>query len=84
VEASVRFLSVEPLLDDLGSIGLAGIHWIVVGGESGIKARPTREAWVGNVKEQADAANVAVFFKRWGAIGPDGIRRNKKANGCLF
>lgn len=84
VAAHVRFLSVEPLLEDLGLLDLRGIHWVVVGGESGHKARPMREEWVANVKEQADAAGVAFFFKQWGGWGSDGVKRNKKANGRMF
>jgi protein gp37 len=81
VDASIRFLSVEPLLQDLGRIDLRGIHWVIVGGESGAKARPMREAWAENVRTQAAAQGVAFFFKQWGAWGPDGVRRNKKRNG---
>jgi protein gp37 len=84
VDARIRFLSVEPLLEDLGRIDLCGIHWIIVGGESGHKARPMREEWVANVKEQADAAGAAFFFKQWGGWGADGVKRHKKANGRIF
>ena len=81
IKAKVRFLSVEPLLEDIGKIKLRGIHWVIVGGESGKGARPMRAAWVENVKKQCSAAKVHFFFKQWGAWGPDGIRRSKKANG---
>ena len=81
VSASVRFLSVEPLLEDLGEMDLSAMHWVIVGGESGRKARPMREAWALNVQEQCEAAGVAFFFKQWGGWGADGVRRNKKANG---
>ncbi|MFP3637648.1 DUF5131 family protein [Paraburkholderia sp. SIMBA_054] len=84
VDAAVRFLSVEPLLEDLGAVDLSGIHWTIVGGESGPRARPMREAWVTNLKEQADRAGAAFFFKQWGSWGPDGVRRAKKANGRLL
>lgn len=84
VDARVRFLSVEPLLEDLGKFDLMGIHWVIVGGESGHKARPMRENWVENVKRQADEAGVAFFFKQWGGWGADGIKRHKKANGRVF
>lgn len=84
IDARVRFLSVEPLLEDLGNIDLTGIHWVIVGGESGPKARPMREDWVTRVKEQTDAAGAAFFFKQWGGWGVDGVRRHKKANGRLF
>lgn len=84
VKARIRFLSVEPLLEDVGEIDLTGIHWVIVGGESGHKARPMRPEWVENVKQQAENANVAFFFKQWGGWGVDGIRRDKKANGRLY
>lgn len=84
VDAHIRFLSVEPLLEDLGKLDLRGIHWVIVGGESGHKARPMREEWVAKVKEQADAADAAFFFKQWGGWGADGVKRHKKANGRIF
>lgn len=84
VDAAVRFLSIEPLLEDLGEIDLSRIHWVIVGGESGHKARPMQEAWVEGVKRQADRAGVAFFFKQWGGWGADGIKRHKKANGRVF
>ncbi len=64
--AAVRFLSVEPLLEDLGQINLAGIHWVIVGGESGHGARPMRHEWVRNIREQCQAAGIPFFFKQWG------------------
>lgn len=84
VRARIRFLSVEPLLEDVGQLDLAGIHWVIVGGESGAKARPMKPEWVNSIKRQADTASVAFFFKQWGGWGADGIRRHKKANGRLF
>jgi len=81
IDASVRFLSIEPLLEDLGPFDLAGVRWVIVGGESGPKARPMKPAWVDNIKQQCDAADVAFFFKQWGAWGADGERRSKSANG---
>ena len=80
-EAHVRFLSVEPLLEDIGTIDLRGIHWVIVGGESGAKARPMEPSWANNVRTQAIAQRVAFFFKQWGAWGPDGVCRDKKRNG---
>lgn len=77
IKASVRFLSVEPLLEDLGQIDLTDIQWVIVGGESGFKARPMREDWVARIKEQTDAAGAAFFFKQWGGWGSDGIKRHK-------
>lgn len=84
VPARVRFLSVEPLLEDLGPLDLDGIHWVIVGGESGPKARPMREAWALALRDQCEAAGVAFFFKQWGAWGQDGVRRAKHANGRLL
>jgi len=84
IDAKVRFLSVEPLLEDLGAIDLTGIQWVIVGGESGPKARPMRKEWVDGVKRQCDQAEVAFFFKQWGAWGVDGQRRSKKANGRKY
>lgn len=84
ISAQVRFLSVEPLLQDIGQIDLAGIHWVIVGGESGPKARPMKREWVDNVKQQCDRAGVAFFFKQWGAWGADGQRRSKKENGRRY
>jgi protein gp37 len=81
VEAAVRFLSIEPLLEDVGAINLAGIHWVIVGGESGHQARRMQPQWVKNVKRQCDIARVAFFFKQWGRFGPDGVARSKSANG---
>lgn len=84
VSASIRFLSVEPLLEDLGIMNLNGIHWVIVGGESGTKARPMLPAWVESVQNQAEVAGTAFFFKQWGAWGSDGRKRGKKANGRIF
>lgn len=81
VHAAVRFLSVEPLLEHIGTIDLSGIHWVIVGGESGAKARPMKQDWAESIQRQAQQQNVAFFFKQWGALGADGIRRGKKANG---
>jgi protein gp37 len=64
--AVVRFLSVEPLLEDLGEINLAGISWVIVGGESGPGARPLRKEWVLSLRGQCQAARVPFFFKQWG------------------
>lgn len=64
--ARVRFLSVEPLLEDLGAINLTGVSWVIVGGESGHRARPMQPDWVRNVQRQCLAASVPFFFKQWG------------------
>ena len=81
VPAKIRFLSVEPLLEDLGSFDLTGIHWVIVGGESGPGARPMKLAWLENVRRQCEAAGVAFFFKQWGGWGADGKKRAKRHNG---
>ncbi len=81
IKARTRFLSIEPLLEDLGKIRLAGIHWVIVGGESGFGARPMEEHWVTKLHGQCDKAGVDFFFKQWGAWGQDGVKRSKKANG---
>lgn len=84
VKAHIRFLSVEPLLEDLGKIDLTGIHWVIVGGESGPKARPMQPEWVESIRHQCDATGVAFFFKQWGGWGADGRKRSKKENGRLL
>lgn len=84
VDAQIRFLSVEPLLEDIGQLDLRDIHWVIVGGESGHRARPMKQEWLAGVKEQADEQGCAFFFKQWGGWGADGVRRDKKANGRLF
>ena len=66
--ARVRFLSIEPLLEDLGPVRLDGIHWAIVGGESGAKARPLERAWVTSLRDQCERAGVPFFFKQWGGI----------------
>ncbi len=84
INASIKFLSVEPLLEDIGKINLTGIDWVIVGGESGAKARPMKQEWALNVKKQCDEQNVAFFFKQWGTWGADGVRRSKKTNGRIL
>lgn len=81
IPAQTRFLSVEPLLEDLGIINLAGVHWVIVGGESGPKARPMQREWVEDIRVQCEEAGVAFFFKQWGGWGADGKKRAKKQNG---
>ena len=66
--ASVRFLSIEPLLEDLGRLNLEGISWVIVGGESGPGARPMQEAWALSIREQCETANIPFFFKQWGGV----------------
>ena len=72
--AAVRFLSVEPLIGPVGTLDLAGVHWVIVGGESGPGHRPMLEEWVEEVRDQCLEQRVAFFFKQWGGIRP-------KANG---
>jgi protein gp37 len=65
---AVAFLSVEPLLEDLGKVDLHGINWVIVGGESGPGARPMLPAWVRNIRTQCKTQGVAFFFKQWGGV----------------
>jgi len=81
LHASIRFLSIEPLLENLGQINLNGIHWVIVGGESGPHGRPMNPVWVSSIKRQCEDENIAFFFKQWGRWGADGQARNKRANG---
>ena len=71
--ALIRFLSIEPLLEDLGELNLEGISWVIVGGESGAGARPMDESWVLSIRDQCHAAGVPFFFKQWG-----GVRKKKQ------
>jgi protein gp37 len=71
--ARIRFLSIEPLLEDLGTINLEGISWVIVGGESGPGARPMDESWVVSIRDQCRAAGIPFFFKQWG-----GVRKKKR------
>ena len=77
VPAAIRFISFEPLLDDIGSVDLLGIDWAIVGGESGVTARPIQEEWVINLKQRCDEQKVLFYFKQWGG-------RNKKQAGRLL
>ncbi|MBA3362458.1 MAG: phage Gp37/Gp68 family protein [Acidimicrobiia bacterium] len=70
VPASVRFLSLEPLLGPLPFLDLGGIHWVIVGGESGPKARPMNPAWAEDIRDQCSRAAVPFFFKQWGGRTP--------------
>jgi protein gp37 len=64
--ARTRFLSIEPLLEDLGPVDLSGIHWVIVGGESGHGARPMERNWVISIRKQCRKNRVPFFFKQWG------------------
>jgi len=68
--AAVRFLSVEPLIGPIGEIDLSGIHWVIVGGESGPGARPMLIEWARDVRDRCKAAGVPFFFKQWGGLRP--------------
>lgn len=77
VPAQVRFLSLEPLLTDVPDLSLTGIHWVIVGGESGPKSRLIRRQWVRNIRDSCIESNVSFFFKQWGGV-------NKKASGRIL
>ena len=77
VPAALRFLSCEPLIGPIKAIPLEGIHWVIVGGESGPKSRPMKESWVESIKSQCEADGTAFFFKQWGGT-------QKKRNGRLL
>ncbi|AGP32151.1 DUF5131 family protein [Sorangium cellulosum] len=66
--AAIRFLSIEPLLENLGPIDLTGIHWVIVGGESGHRARPMKEEWVLSIQRQCQEQRIPFFFKQWGGV----------------
>lgn len=67
-QAAVSFLSIEPLLEDLGPFDISGIAWVIVGGESGPGARPMDPAWVLSVKQKCREGGIAFFFKQWGGV----------------
>ncbi len=69
-QAAVRFLSIEPLLERLHGLDLEGVHWVIVGGESGPGARPMEEDWVREIRDQCVAEGVPFFFKQWGGFRP--------------
>jgi protein gp37 len=77
VKAAVRFLSIEPLLGPMPRLQLQGIHWVIVGGESGPRARPVDPAWVRSIRDQCLRAKVPFFFKQWGGF-------QKKRNGRVL
>lgn len=83
VPASVRFLSCEPLLGPL-KLDLRGIHWVIVGGESGPRARPMSAEWARDIREQCEEASVAFFFKQWGAHNEAGERVGKGRAGRVL
>lgn len=82
VPASVRFLSCEPLIGPLDDLPLDGIHWVIVGGESGPGARPMSVEWVRSIREQCRKANVPFFFKQWGGVRKD--LTGRKLDGRIY
>jgi protein gp37 len=80
--ARVRFLSIEALLEDLGTVNLEGIHWVIVGGESGPGARPMLKEWVLSIRDQCRQANVPFFFKQWGGVRKSAAGR--ELDGCSY
>ncbi len=84
IDANIRFLSIEPLIQATGNLDLTNIHWVIVGGESGHKARPMNPEWAIDIQNQCDAQKTAFFFKQWGTWGADGVKRSKKANGRIL
>lgn len=84
IDAEIRFLSIEPLIGNVGKLDLTNIHWVIVGGESGHKARPMKPEWAIDIQKQCDQQNVSFFFKQWGTWGEDGVKRSKKANGRIL
>ncbi|MCI0376179.1 MAG: phage Gp37/Gp68 family protein [Gemmataceae bacterium] len=80
--ASMRFLSIEPLLEDLGAINLDGICWVIVGGESGPGSRPMEEAWVLTIRDQCRDGGVPFFFKQWG--GTRRTEAGRELEGCTY
>ena len=81
VPALIRFISFEPLIGSVGQVDLRDIHWAIVGGESGINARPIKEEWIDEIYRQCGRFGTAFFFKQWGTWGKDNKKRSKKANG---
>jgi protein gp37 len=82
VPAAVRFLSLEPLIGPLDALPLEGIHWAIVGGESGPRARPLRKEWVTSIFRQCRAARVPFFFKQWGGVRKD--LTGRELNGRIY
>jgi protein gp37 len=82
--SDIKFVSMEPLLEDLGNFDLTKINWVIVGGESGPKARQMKQEWVLNIKTHCELQGSHFFFKQWGVWGADGVKRSKKTNGRLL
>ena len=84
IDAYIRFVSFEPLIGQIGNLDLSEIHWCIVGGESGPKARLIKKEWVFEIFKQCKSQDISFFFKQWGTWGADEIKRNKKNNGRIF
>ena len=82
VPAAVRFLSLEPLIGPLHDLSLEGIHWVIVGGESGPHARPMQPEWVTSIFRRCRTAGVPFFFKQWGGVRKD--LTGRKLNGQTY
>lgn len=80
--AAVRFLSIEPLLEDIGRLDLTGIHWVIVGGESGPRARPMDQKWVLSIRDQCHEHRVPFFFKQWGGVQKS--KRGRELSGRTY
>jgi protein gp37 len=80
--ATIKFLSLEPLIEDLGEICLNGIDWVIVGGESGPGARPMQREWVDDIRGQCQRSRVPFFFKQWGGVQKK--RTGRKLNGQTY
>ncbi len=77
-QASIKFVSFEPLLASVGPVDLSGIDWVIVGGESGPGSRPMKEEWVLEIRDQCKADKVSFFFKQWGGLRPKSGGRELK------
>ena len=77
IPGHIRFVSFEPLIGSVGRVNLRGVHWAIVGGESGPRARPMKKKWVEEIRAQCRDYDVAFFFKQWGGV-------NKKATGRVY
>ncbi|WP_419805626.1 DUF5131 family protein [Terriglobus sp.] len=79
---AVSFLSIEPLLEDLGEVDLTGVNWVIVGGESGPRSRPMEKKWVASLRDQCESVSVPFFFKQWG--GTRKHRTGRKLDGNTY
>jgi len=82
--AKIKFLSCEPLLEDLGKLDLNGIDWVIVGGESGPKARFIHPDWVRNIQQQCKQQNIPFFFKQWGEWSPYKPNNEKNIKTAIY